>query len=74
MRILVTGATGYLGWRHVVLLRERGHEVTPLARPGHRPRTAARELDPVEHDRPESVTVIDKFRRLAAAGEPLTLD
>ena len=29
---------------------------------------------PVEHDRPESVTVVDKFRRLAAAGEPLTLD
>ena len=29
---------------------------------------------PVEHDRPESVTVVDKFRRMAAAGEPLTLD
>ena len=29
---------------------------------------------PVEHDRPESVTVVDKFRRQAAAGEPLTLD
>ncbi|HEX8083636.1 MAG TPA: NAD(P)-dependent oxidoreductase [Solirubrobacteraceae bacterium] len=29
---------------------------------------------PVEHDRPESVTVVDKFRRLAAAGEPLTVD
>jgi nucleoside-diphosphate-sugar epimerase len=29
---------------------------------------------PVEHDRPESQTVVDKFRRLAAAGEPLTLD
>lgn len=29
---------------------------------------------PVEHDRPESVTVVDKFRRLAAAGEPLALD
>lgn len=29
---------------------------------------------PVEHDRPESQTVIDKFRRLAAAGEPLPLD
>jgi nucleoside-diphosphate-sugar epimerase len=28
----------------------------------------------VEHDRPESVTVVDKFRRLAGAGEPLTLD
>ena len=29
---------------------------------------------PVEHDRPESVTVVDKFRRAAAAGQPLTLD
>jgi nucleoside-diphosphate-sugar epimerase len=29
---------------------------------------------PVEHDRPESVTVVDKFRRLAATGEPLPLD
>jgi nucleoside-diphosphate-sugar epimerase len=29
---------------------------------------------PVMHDRPESVTVVDKFRRMAAAGEELTLD
>ena len=29
---------------------------------------------PVMHDRPESVTVVDKFRKLAAAGEPLPLD
>jgi nucleoside-diphosphate-sugar epimerase len=29
---------------------------------------------PVEHERPESQTVVDKFRRLAAAGEPLMLD
>lgn len=29
---------------------------------------------PVTHDRPESQTVIDKFRALAAAGEPLPLD
>ncbi len=29
---------------------------------------------PIEHDRPESVTVVDKFRRRAGAGEPLTLD
>jgi UDP-glucose 4-epimerase len=29
---------------------------------------------PVEHDRPESQTVVDKFRRLAATGEQLTLD
>jgi nucleoside-diphosphate-sugar epimerase len=29
---------------------------------------------PVEHSRPESQTVVDRFRRLAAAGEPLPLD
>jgi len=29
---------------------------------------------PVEHARPESQTVVDRFRRLAAAGEPLPLD
>jgi len=29
---------------------------------------------PVEHDAPDSQTVIDKFRRVAAAGGPLTLD
>jgi nucleoside-diphosphate-sugar epimerase len=29
---------------------------------------------PVEHVRPASQTVVDKFRRLAAAGEPLTVD
>jgi nucleoside-diphosphate-sugar epimerase len=29
---------------------------------------------PVEHERPESQTVIDRFRRLAAAGEPLPIE
>lgn len=29
---------------------------------------------PVMHDRPESITVIDKFRRLVAAGEQLNID
>ena len=29
---------------------------------------------PVEHDRPESQTVVDRFRRLARAGEELPLD
>jgi nucleoside-diphosphate-sugar epimerase len=29
---------------------------------------------PVMHERPESQTVVDKFKRLAAAGEELTLD
>lgn len=44
MRILVTGATGYLGWRATVLLRETGHDVTPLTRPGARDRAASRDL------------------------------
>lgn len=29
---------------------------------------------PVQHERPESETVVEKFRRLAAAGRPLPLD
>ena len=29
---------------------------------------------PIEHDRPASQTVVDKFRKLAAAGEELTID
>jgi len=29
---------------------------------------------PVEHDGPDSVTVVDRFRRLAARGEPLTVE
>ena len=32
MRVLVTGATGYIGGRLVPLLLERGHEVTVLVR------------------------------------------
>lgn len=44
MRLLVTGATGYLGWRATVLLREAGHDVTPLARPGARMRAASADL------------------------------
>ena len=50
MRLLVTGATGYLGWRTTTLLRDRGHEVVALARPGHRERAAAAALDVVEAD------------------------
>ncbi|MFN2472238.1 MAG: NAD-dependent epimerase/dehydratase family protein [Gaiellaceae bacterium] len=38
MKLLVTGATGFLGWRSATLLTERGHEVTALARPGGRDR------------------------------------
>jgi UDP-glucose 4-epimerase len=50
MKALVTGATGYLGWRTTTLLRERGHDVVALARPGHAARAASRDLDVVEVD------------------------
>ena len=34
MRVLVTGVTGFLGWRTATLFTERGHDVLGLARPG----------------------------------------
>lgn len=40
MKLLVTGATGFLGWRSTRLLRERGHEVVAVARPGGAVRSA----------------------------------
>lgn len=45
MKFLVTGATGFLGWRTAKLLRERGHDVVALARPGGIERSFSRELD-----------------------------
>ena len=50
MKLLVTGATGFLGWRTTVLLRKRGHDVVPVARPGGARRAHARGLDAVELD------------------------
>jgi UDP-glucose 4-epimerase len=43
MRLLVTGATGFLGSRTADLLEERGHEIVRLARPGGRPRSGVEE-------------------------------
>jgi nucleoside-diphosphate-sugar epimerase len=50
MKLLVTGATGFLGWRTTVLLRKRGHEVVPVARPGGVVREHALALDAIELD------------------------
>jgi nucleoside-diphosphate-sugar epimerase len=41
VRLLVTGVTGFLGWRTATLLAARGHEVVGLARPGGAPRAHA---------------------------------
>jgi UDP-glucose 4-epimerase len=50
MKLLVTGATGFLGWRTTVLLRQRGHEVVAVARPGGARRSHPVGLDAVELD------------------------
>ena len=50
MKLLVTGATGFIGWRACALLAEQGHEVIPVTRPGSRRRAAAEGLDPVRMD------------------------
>ena len=47
MRLLVTGATGFLGWRTAVVLGERGHDVVALKRPGAAPRAHAAALEAV---------------------------
>lgn len=50
MKLLVTGATGFLGWRAATLLAERGHDVVPVARPGGAPRPHAAGLEPLRID------------------------
>ncbi|MEK6277889.1 MAG: NAD(P)-dependent oxidoreductase [Actinomycetota bacterium] len=50
MRFLVTGATGFLGWRASTLLAERGHEVVATTRPGGSARAAAGDMEVVEID------------------------
>jgi UDP-glucose 4-epimerase len=43
LRFLVTGASGFLGWRFAAVLRERGHDVLAVVRPGRRPPALAAE-------------------------------
>jgi len=50
MRLVVTGATGFLGWRTAVLLRARGHDVVAVKRPGAATRAHSRGLDAVAAD------------------------
>lgn len=45
MKLLVTGAAGFLGRRTVTALRQHGHEVVPLARSAKRPLDGLLELD-----------------------------
>jgi UDP-glucose 4-epimerase len=50
LKLLVTGVTGFLGWRTATLLAGRGHEVVGLARPGGRPRAHAAGVEAVHAD------------------------
>lgn len=50
MKLLVVGASGFLGSRVTEHLRGRGHEVVAVARPGRRERAAVAEVLPVEAD------------------------
>ena len=50
MRFLVTGATGFLGWRACVVLGERGHEVVATARPGGAERAHAAGMEVLRVD------------------------
>jgi UDP-glucose 4-epimerase len=54
VKLLVTGASGFLGSRHTTLLRERGHEVVAITRPGGRPRSGREQLDAIEVDAGDS--------------------
>lgn len=73
MRLLITGATGFLGWRTTTLLRERGHDVLAVARPGHAPRTVSARLDVLEVDAGDpaiSQLVVGRDAVLHFAGVP----
>ena len=50
MKLLVTGATGFLGWRSSTLLAGRGHDVVPLARPDGAGRVHSAGLEAVRVD------------------------
>lgn len=50
MKLVVTGATGFLGWRTATVLAERGHDVIAVTRPAGVERAAAAGLSPVHVD------------------------
>jgi nucleoside-diphosphate-sugar epimerase len=75
MKLLVTGATGFLGWRTTVLLRERGHDVVAVARPGGAARARPPGLDAIELDAggseiSELVSGVDAVLHFAGVPDP----
>jgi UDP-glucose 4-epimerase len=50
MKLLITGATGFLGWRSATLLAEAGHDVISLARPGGARRAHSSAIEAIDMD------------------------
>lgn len=50
MKLVVIGASGFLGSRVTRHMRERGHDVVAVTRPGRRERAALAEVAPIEAD------------------------
>lgn len=50
MKLVVTGATGFLGWRSATLLAEAGHDVLAVAKPHGARRAHSRDLVATEVD------------------------
>ena len=70
MKVLVTGASGFLGWRATALLREREHEVIALARSERRPLDGLVELDAGEPAARELVAGCDAVFHFAGVPDP----
>jgi len=70
MKLLVTGATGFLGWRATTVLRERGHEVIPLARSARRTLEGLVEIDAGDPDAQELVSGCDAVLHFAGVPDP----
>jgi len=75
MKLLITGATGFLGWRSTVLLSERGHEVLATARPGgaERPHAGGLEVERVDAGDPaigELIAGCDAVLHFAGMPDP----
>jgi UDP-glucose 4-epimerase len=77
VKLLVTGASGFLGSRHTTVLRERGHEVVAVTRPGGRPRAGtealgAAEVDAGDPTARELVAGCDAVLHFAGVPDPAT--